>query len=142
MSIVASIAAATAIAFADHMAYLRPLSMLETGNNDYAVGTAGERSRWQIRKTTWRKYTKMSFDRAINPEIAAVVASAHVQYLRDKLTTAYGGREPSPAQLYCAWNMGLTGFRRRQYLVSRCPAAVQERAERYANLYADLKYNQ
>lgn len=142
MSIVASIAAATAIAFADHMAYLRPLSMLETGNNDYAVGTAGERSRWQIRKTTWRKYTKVPFEYARNANIAAVVASAHVQYLRDKLTTAYGGREPSPAQLYCAWNMGLTGFRRRQYLVSRCPTAVQERAERYANLYADLKYNQ
>jgi hypothetical protein len=142
MTIIASVTAAVAIAFADHMAYLRPLSMLETGNNDYAVGSVGERSRWQIRETTWRKYTKISFGRAINPNIAAVVASAHVQYLRDKLTTAYGGREPSPAQLYCAWNMGLTGFRRRQYLVSRCPAAVQERAERYANLYADLKYNQ
>jgi hypothetical protein len=140
---IASISAAVAIAFADQMAYLRPLSMLETGNNDYAIGSVGERSRWQIRKTTWNKYCKLPFEsHSRNPKISAAVAGLHVQYLHNKLTTAYGGREPSPAQLYCAWNMGLTGFRRRKYLVSRCPAAVQERAERYANLYADIKYHQ
>jgi hypothetical protein len=140
---IASISAAVAIAFADQMAYLRPLSMLETGNDDYAIGAVGERSRYQIRKSTWRKYTKYSFiDYASNAQIAAVIATAHMEDLRNSLTTAYGGREPSPAQLYCAWNMGLTGFRRRRYLVSRCPAAVQERAERYANLYADIKYHQ
>src|SRR2546426_8121216 len=36
------------------------LGMIESGNNDRAVGRAGEISRYQIKKNVWRKYSSSS----------------------------------------------------------------------------------
>ena len=36
---------------------LSALSMLETGNDDYAVGSAGEISRFQVKKAEWKTVT-------------------------------------------------------------------------------------
>jgi hypothetical protein len=40
-----------------HMTRFEALSMLESGNNDFAIGKDGEVSRYQITKSNWKIYT-------------------------------------------------------------------------------------
>lgn len=52
------------------------LSMIESGDNDYAVGKSGEVSRYQIRTNVWRIETCISVRYATNHLIAKSVAVA------------------------------------------------------------------
>ena len=56
------------------MNILDALSMIESGNNDKAVGKAGEVSRYQIRPSVWRAQYREPMNPA-NPVHARLVAS-------------------------------------------------------------------
>lgn len=117
-------------------AKLRALSSIESDNNDNAIGSKGERSRWQIRRSVWKQHFPGGGDGRGYMPFARDCALLHITWLEEQYRK-YAKRNPSASQLYCMWNMGWAGFKRRDCLVSKCPAVVQERAERFANLYSE-----
>lgn len=109
------------------------LSAIESNNRDKKIGSYGEVSRWQIKPATWRRHSKIPLNHAVNPLVAQDVAAA-IMLDNEERFFKKKGVMPSAAQRYAMYNMGFTGFSRVGFLMSKCSAAVQERAERYANL--------
>ena len=105
---------------------LSALSMLETGNNDRMVGSAGEISRYQILKTEWRSVTNST--RWTDPHVAKAV-TLQLMERRLKQFRAKHGREPSDFEFYVLWNAPAHVLVR-----GKVSKVVAERAERYANL--------
>lgn len=105
------------------------LSMIESGDDDRAIGKSGEVSRYQIMPAVWREYTKLPISAAGNPFTAKSVALA---IMDDR----YGPTYPRGWTVKCAdttW-----------YLLWHRPATVRDgrkptaremdRALRFANL--------
>lgn len=110
---------------------LDALSMIESGNNDLAIGQAGEVSRFQIRPQVWRQY---SHSRAYeNAGVAAAVAQKHVAYL-EALFRERTGREATDLDIYILWNAGPGYYERHGFTVERVHREIRERAQRYVNL--------
>ena len=110
---------------------LDALSMIESGNNDLAIGQAGEVSRFQIRPQVWRHY---SHSRAYeNADVAASVAQKHIGYLQT-LFRERTGREATDLDLYILWNAGAGYYERHGFSVERVHREIRERAQRYVNL--------
>jgi hypothetical protein len=110
---------------------LDALAMIETGNNDAAIGRAGEVSRYQIKPRVWREYTpsRSWHDASVSRQVAQ-------QYLADLelLFRTQTGRAPSDFDLYVLWNAGPTYYSNRDYSAQRVGPTVRERALRYVNL--------
>lgn len=121
----------TAVSATAGLSKLDALSMIETGNDDSAVGRAGEVSRFQIRPRIWRQYTQ-SRDYG-NRRVASTVAQQHLTYL-EEFFRARAGREATDFDIYVLWNAGPTYYERAGFLPERVNRAVRERAQRYLNL--------
>src|SRR5437762_7245366 len=57
------------------------LGMLESGNDDHAVGSAGEISRYQIKKNIWRTYSSSAsfWDENEAWRVAEIVLDARIE---------------------------------------------------------------
>jgi hypothetical protein len=104
---------------------LAALSMLETGNNDRAIGRAGEVSRYQVLRREWRSVTN-SPDYADSETAKGVVLRIMEKRTRDFQTTF--GRMPNDFEYYALWNAPS------QILQRRLSRTVAERCRRFANL--------
>ena len=110
---------------------LEALSMIESGDNDFAVGGAGEVSRYQIKPKVWRTYSSSRTyeDRQLSGWVAA-------QYL-DFLENAFqkqAGRAATDFDIYVLWNAGLAYYERLGFSEPRVSTVIRERAQRYVNL--------
>jgi hypothetical protein len=95
------------------------LAMIESGNNDRAVGSVGEVSRYQIRPEFWPGGNPQ------NPRVALTVAQKTMQARLDRFVQRHN-RQPTDFEFYVLWNAPGQSHR---------PAtAVKERAQRFANL--------
>ncbi len=107
------------------------LGMIESGNNDAAVGSFGEVSRFQIKPHIWREYTASRSWRDVR-------VSAHVanDYLADLEVTfrRRSRREPTDFDLYVLWNAGPSYYAKVGFSATRVHPVIRERAERYVNL--------
>ena len=103
------------------------LSMLETGDNDHAVGSAGEISRFQVRKTEWRSVTNSSnyTDCETAKKVMLRIMDKRVQAFK-----AHFGRSPSDFEYYALWNAPT------QAMEGKISRTVAARCERFANLCA------
>ena len=104
---------------------LSALSMLETGNDDQAVGSAGEISRFQVKKAEWRTVTNSA-----NYADSETARKVMIQ-LMDKRISAFRehfGRQPSDFEFYALWNAPS------QALTGHVSPKVAARCERFANL--------
>ena len=104
---------------------LSALSMLETGNDDRAVGSAGEISRFQVKKAEWRSVTNSA--NYCDSETAGKV----MIQLMDKRIHAFHdhfGRQPTDFEFYALWNAPS------QALSGHISPKVAARCERFANL--------
>jgi len=104
---------------------LSALSMLETGNDDRAVGSAGEISRFQVKKTEWRTVTNSA-----NYSDYETARKVMVQ-LMDKRIHAFEdhfGRKPTDFEFYALWNAPA------QAMSDHISRTVAARCERFANL--------
>jgi len=104
---------------------LSALSMLETGNDDHAVGSAGEISRFQVKKAEWRTVTNSA--NYSDYETARKVMTQ----LMDKRLHAFEehfGRKPTDFEFYALWNAPA------QAMSGHFSRAVTERCQRFANL--------
>jgi hypothetical protein len=103
------------------------LSMLETGDDDQAVGSAGEISRYQVRKGVWHSVTNSA--RYTDPETARSVM-VNIMGKRVSCFESHFGRRPTDLEFYALWNAPSQAMRGR---ISRTVAA---RCQRFANLCA------
>ena len=100
------------------------LSQIESGDDDHAVGSAGEVSRYQIKPEVWRRYARATADWT-KPEDALSVAKEAMQ----ERCTAFersAHRPPTDMEFYVLWNAPAQ--------VQRPGKAVAGRAERFCNL--------
>src|SRR5262249_16869603 len=110
---------------------LEALGMIESGDNDKAVGRAGEISRYQIQPWIWRRYdTSEEYE---NRHVARRVAQLHLTEL-ERVFRRCAGRELSDFDLYVLWNAGPTYYASVGWRPARVNPIVRERANRYVNL--------
>lgn len=95
------------------------LSMLESGDDDRAVGLRGEISRFQIRRELWPG------GNPLDARAALTVAREIMQARLDKFRASHR-RDATDFEFYVLWNA--------PWQVNHPSAAVSERARRYANL--------
>jgi hypothetical protein len=110
---------------------LDALSLIESGNNDAAVGSLGEVSRYQIRPYIWREYSASRSWR--DSRVSAQVAENHLKILEDTFVRR-AGRAPSDFDTYVLWNAGAAYYAKVGFSPARVHPAIRERAQRYVNL--------
>src|SRR5438445_5984321 len=110
---------------------LDAFSMIESGNNDLAIGQAGEISRFQIRPQVWRQYSQSRSYQ--NAEVAAGVAQRHITHL-ENFFRERTGREATDFDIYILWNAGAGYYERLGFAPDRVHRIIRERAQRYINL--------
>ena len=107
------------------------LGMIESGNNDAAVGSSGEVSRYQIKPRIWRGYSSSRSWRDVR--VAALVAQDYITELEDTFRKR-ARREPTDFDLYVLWNAGPAYYSRVGFARTRVDPAIRERAGRFVNL--------
>ena len=112
---------------------LMAIAEVESGNNDKAIGPAGEVSRYQMTKTVWRQYAPASFDWR-NRDNAEWIAVKHANWIRVRLPKDL---ENDPAAIAACWNVGVEAFKRCGYDVNRLPLSARDYVERVMNVYED-----
>ena len=95
------------------------LSMIESGNNDQAVGTVGEVSRFQIRPELWPGGNPQ------NPQ-EALTAAQKTMIPRLNRFERNHKRPPTDFEFYVLWNA--------PWQADHPSSVVRERARRFANL--------
>ncbi len=113
------------------LARVDALSMIETGNNDAAIGRAGEVSRYQIKPWIWRQYSR-SYSYT-DRQTSRQVAEKHLKVLQSSFVSR-ARREPTNFDLYVLWNAGPTYYAKVGFSKTRVHPIIRERAQRYANL--------
>ena len=101
------------------------LSMIESGNNDSAIGPSGEISRYQVLPATWQHYTQGKTLDPLNATNSLSIAQT-IMSERCAEFQKTNHRPPGDFEFYLLWN---------------CPARVAhpsklaaDRAQRFANL--------
>lgn len=104
---------------------LSALSMLETGNDDQAVGSAGEISRFQVKKAEWRSVTS-----SVNYSDFETARRVMIQLMDKRIRAFYErfGRQPTDFEFYALWNAPS------QVLSGKISSKVASRCRRFANL--------
>lgn len=117
---------------------LKALGQIETGEQDFAVGLLGEKSRYQIRAVTWKENSNKPYAYSYKPEVAALVALAYLNRLSNQYYIVLK-RRPSELDLYVMWNWGFNNYARVNFEFARAPHSSRDAAQRFANLI--YKYN-
>lgn len=113
------------------------ITTVESGNRADAVGD-GTRARGlaQFWRPTWDDCSRVraaqglptwSYGHAHDPVIGAAYARSWLNHLEARLARALG-RPPTIGELYAAHNLGFTGFARRGYQLTSCPAITRSKA--------------
>lgn len=121
--------------------YLDALALVESNNNPSSIGDNGKsRGAYQIQLAVWQDVNKsrgvraqLPFETGSRSPHARDFAFSHLTNLQSRLVTATG-KQPTASDLYAAWNLGFTGFRRRDFLLSRCPITTQRAAAKLNQL--------
>lgn len=121
---------------------LRAISQIESNDNDKAKGRHGELSRYQLKRAVWKQHFPSEKDSRHIPAEARRCAKAHLCWIEIQLCLAKQTKDPNPKDVYVAWNLGLEAFSRRDYNFAALPITIRQRAERFANLYSELRNSQ
>ena len=100
------------------------LSLIESGDNDRAIGPDGEVSRYQMQRDVWKRYARTNADWT-NPEDSLVVAKAIMQERCAAFQQA-SNRPPTDFEFYVLWNAPAQ--------ISKPSKAVARRAQRFCNV--------
>lgn len=110
---------------------LNALGMIETGNDDRAIGKAGEISRYQLAPPVWKSYSQSMDYR--NPDVSLQVARLHwnhlAAYFKEKT-----GRAPGDFDMYVLWNTRYGYYAHFNFSPRQISAIVRDRAQRFVNL--------
>lgn len=100
------------------------LSQIESGDNDRAVGAAGEISRYQIRPEVWQRFAPAAANWEDQKQALAVAKIIMEQRYADFRRAT--GRAPTDFEFYVLWNAPAR--------VGKPGSAISERAQRFCNL--------
>jgi hypothetical protein len=117
------------VAHIDADRLLWALSQVESGDNDLAVGAAGEVSRYQIKPLTWASMTDLDISEAVDPAKARMVALAYLRALGHDLMR--DGFRVNAENLILAYKLGYSGFINRKW----ARQDQRDAAQRCLNLY-------
>ena len=118
---------------------LDAVAFVESGGKHSAVGDAGKaRGAWQMHRAAWqdaaaRLRVAWPFTDAHDLHKARLIAAEHLRWLNAQFVQRTG-RTPTPADSYALWNLGVAGYARRNWDLSRCPEITQ-RAVRKLNSF-------
>jgi hypothetical protein len=120
--------------------FLDALATVESNNNPNAIGDNGKSlGAYQIQLAVWQDVNKsrgvgakLPFGTGSHGIHARDFAFSHLTNLHARLVKV--GITPTCANMYAAWNLGFTGFKRRGFEISRCPATTQRAAVKINNL--------
>jgi hypothetical protein len=111
---------------------LEAIHHIENPSDSPRPGRYGELGAYQFRRTTWRMYSKLPFERALDQEAADEVAVRHYEWLKSGL--ARNGWKQTPYNIALAWNGGLNAV-----VNGRTSAATRDYAQRVSNLVLELR---
>lgn len=111
--------------------HLFALGMIETGNNDRVIGSAGEVSRYQLSPSVWKSYSRSANYQ--NPDISLQVARLHWNYLAAYFKEKTG-RTPGDYDMYVLWNTRYGYYEHNGFSPRHISHVVQDRARRFVNL--------
>jgi hypothetical protein len=100
------------------------LAQIESGNNDHALGLAGEISRYQIKPRVWHRYAPATANWR-NAEQSLPIAKAAMRDRCANFERAFR-RPPTDFEFYILWNAPAQ--------IRKPSAAVAKRAQRFCNL--------
>ena len=117
---------------------IHAVAMVESNNNHRAVGDQGKANgAFQMWKPAWQDCSKWlkrngfkttTYEKGVNdPTISHQYCKIYLSILNSQLRRSIG-REPSAAELYAAFNLGFTGFKRRGFDISKTPSITQRAA--------------
>ena len=117
---------------------INAVAMVESNNNHRAVGDQGKANgAFQMWKPAWQDCSKWlkrngfkttPYEKGVNdPTISHQYCKVYLSILNSQLRRSIG-REPSAAELYAAYNLGFTGFKRRGFDISKTPSITQRAA--------------
>ena len=101
------------------------LSMIESGDDDFAHGQHTEVSRFQIRSEVWQQATNLPLSEATNAAVALTVAQLVAQQRCQNFEKNFG-RSPTDFEFYVLWNSPAQ--------INNPGRVVRERAQRFVNL--------
>jgi hypothetical protein len=113
-----------------HVAVLRAIAEIESGNKPKRIGKRGEFTRYQILPRTWRYFAYNSPPTDANARI--VVRRILDDYIWH--FNADSGRPLDIKDVYVLYNGGPDYYKRRGYKYERVHRVIRERAERFENL--------
>ncbi len=100
------------------------LSLIESGNNDRAIGPYGEISRYEVKPEIWTRYAPTNAHWT-NPEVSLAVAKRIMQERCAAFERSFK-RPPNDFEFYVLWNAPAQ--------IQKPSTNVTERAERFRNL--------
>jgi hypothetical protein len=107
------------------------LGMIESGNDDRGVGSAGEVSRYQIHPVVWKAYSNSKDYH--HHEVSLHVAREHWNYLTNYFRERTG-REATDLDMYVLWNTRFGYYASKRFEPRQLHRTVRNRAQRFVNL--------
>lgn len=117
------------------------LAEIESGNNPAAIGDNGRaRGLYQMHQEAWDDVTRKR--KTLNVLTWSWSTGAH----HSQASTSYAhmylamlvvkymdttGKAPTAPQQYALWNLGFTGFQKRNFDLSKCPKSTQRNAAKF-----------
>lgn len=112
------------------MPLLDAIAMVESSNNPNAIGDGGKATgAWQMHKAARSDARRYLGRDGTDRELAGALLKNINLRLHRELK-----RSPAPSDSYAAWNLGLSGYRSRGFLLSNCPKITQRAAARVERL--------
>lgn len=116
------------------------IALVESSGNTRAVGDNGlAKGAWQMHRAAWNdsaKRLRVTWDFDIdsfNYDRARRIAAEHLRWLCEQFTRKTG-RQPTPADQYALWNLGVAGYAKRDWDLSRCPTITQRAVQKLNTL--------
>jgi pimeloyl-CoA synthetase len=111
---------------------INALAVIESGGNMKAVGAKGERTAWQIMDKTWNCYVQKGERRSSTKDAFNVASRIYAHnYIRYVQATS---NRPTHTDVYAMWNLGFVGYKKRGFLIERCPRITIKAAARYSEI--------
>jgi len=135
IAIIAALLPFTASAVEINGQLIHAVAMVESNNNHRAVGDQGKANgAFQMWKPAWADcsawlkrngFKTTSYKEGVNdPNISHQYCKVYLSLLHSQLRRKLD-RDPTAADLYCAYNLGLRGFERRGFKLGNTPETTQ-----------------
>jgi hypothetical protein len=115
--------------------FLKAFAMIESGIDDNAIGSKGERSRYQIMPFVWKHFCPWLDikEHGTNPYIASEVAYNILENIIEYYKH-YTGNNPTWHDTYVMWNRGPAYYRGKSFNFSSLTLRDREKAVRFNKL--------